>query len=221
MSLLSSLALAVLTMIAAMSGGPVQSAPAPSAQEIADRLQAKYDTIRDFSADFVQRYQGGPLGRKREESGTLLVKKPGKMRWNYKKPEEKLFISNGVRFYQYIPADRQVVVADAPDEGEPAMTFLSGRGRLTRDFNVSFAEAQAPDRWTLRLEPKTPQREFDWLEIAATRDGLELKTLVVAEKQGSRSTFAFSNFKENPGLADKDFEFAIPKGVEVRSEGKR
>ena len=222
MPLLSCATLIALTMLAAI--GAAQSAPAPSALDVADRLQKKYDTIRDFSADFVQRYEGGALRRTREERGTLLVKKPGKMRWNYKQPEEKLFVSNGVRFYQYVPADRQVMVADAPDESQPAMAFLAGKGRLTRDFNVSFATGQAAratDRWTLHLEPKTPQAEFDWLEIAASRDGLVLRTLVVAEKQGSRSTFTFSNFKENPGLADKDFEFAIPKGVEVTHAGKR
>lgn len=220
MPLLSSAALLV-TLVAAIGGATGQPAPAPSALDVADRLQKKYDTIRDFSADFVQRYEGGALRRTREERGTLLVKKPGKMRWTYKQPEEKLFVSNGVRFYQYVPADRQVMVADAPDESQPAMAFLAGKGRLTRDFTVTFAEAQAADRWTLHLEPKTPQAEYDWLEISASRDGLVLRTLVVAETQGSRSTFSFSNFKENPGLADKDFEFAIPKGVEVTNAGKR
>ena len=232
MSLLSSYALVALTMIAAMSVAPEarsaragagagQTAPAPSAQEIADRLQTKYDTIRDFAADFVHRYEGGTLRRTREERGTVLVKKPGRMRWAYKQPEEKLFVSDGKTYYQYVPADRQVIVAPAPDESQPAMTFLAGKGRLTRDFAVTFAQSQAPDSWTLHLAPKTPQADYDWLEISATRDGLELRTLVVAEKLGSRSTFTFSNFKPNPGLADKEFEFRIPKNVEVIDAGKR
>jgi outer membrane lipoprotein carrier protein len=231
MSLLSSFALVALTMTAVIGlpagagsaravGAPGQSAPAASAQEIADRLQKKYDGIRDFSADFVHRYEGGALRRTREERGTVLVKKPGKMRWTYKQPEEKVFVSNGVKYFRYVPADRQVFVGPAPDESQPAMTFLAGKGRLTRDFNVSFAKAQAPDGWTLHLEPKTPQADYDWLEITASRDALDLRTLVVAEKLGSRSTFAFSNFKQNPGLADKEFEFAPPKGVEVIDAGK-
>ena len=214
---LSSLALVAFLLLGA---GTEQAAPTPSAQDVADRLQKKYDSIRDFSADFMQRYEGGPLRRTREERGTLLVKKPGKMRWTYKQPEAKVFVSNGVRYYQYVPADRQVVVASPPDEREPAMTFLAGKGHLTRDFNVSFAPTQLPDRWTLRLDPKTPQPQYDWLEISATRESFELRTLVVAEKQGSRSTFSFTNFKANPGLADKEFEFAIPKDVEVVNAGK-
>jgi outer membrane lipoprotein carrier protein len=217
MSLLSSLAIFALLL----GGGAPQAVAEPSALDVADRLQKKYDSIRDFSADFLQRYEGGALKRTREERGALLVKKPGKMRWAYKQPEEKLFVSNGVRFYQYIPADRQVIVADPPDESQPAMAFLGGKGHLTRDFKVSFAQSQTPDRWTLRLDPKTPQQDFDWLEISASRDSLELRILVIAERQGSRSTFTFSNFRANPGLSDKDFEFAIPKGVEVVNARKR
>ena len=64
------------------------------------------------------------------------------------------------------------------------------------------------------LSPST-----DWLEITAARDTLVLQSLTVAEKQGSRSTFAFKNFKENPGLADKTFAFSIPRGAEVTNAG--
>jgi len=218
MPLLSSLALVALVLL---GGGARQPAPTPTAKDIADRLQKKYDSIRDFSADFVHRHEGGPLKRIREERGSLLVKKPGKMRWTYQQPEEKVFVSNGVRYFQYIPADRQVVIADPPDEREPAMTFLAGKGDLTRDFTVSFVQAQPPDRWTLRLDPRDAQQQYDWLEISASRESFELRTLIVVDKQGSRSTFTFSNFKANPGLSDKDFDFAIPKGVEVINARKR
>ena len=218
MPLLSSLALVALVLL---GGGARQPAPTPTAKDVADRLQKKYDSIRDFSADFVHRHEGGPLKRIREERGSLLVKKPGKMRWTYKQPEEKVFVSNGVRYFQYIPADRQVVIADPPGEREPAMTFLAGKGDLTRDFTVSFVPAQPPDRWTLRLDPKDAQPQYDWLEISASRESFELRTLIVVDQQGSRSTFTFSNFKANPGLSDKDFDFAIPKGVEVINARKR
>jgi outer membrane lipoprotein carrier protein len=194
---------------------PVGQAPAtPSAQQVGADLQKKYDTIRDFSADFVHQHEGGVLKRKREERGTLLVKKPGKMRWNYKSPDEKVFVSNGVRLTQYFPQEKRALVSDAPADDQAAVLFLAGKGNLTRDFNVSFAQAPAGS-WTLRLEPKQPQQEYDWLEVTAARDSLRLQSLVVAEKQGSRSTFTFSNFKENPGLTDKLFDFSVPQGVEV------
>jgi outer membrane lipoprotein carrier protein len=190
----------------------------PTAQEVATSIQRKYDTIRDFSADFVHTHEGGVLKRKRVERGTLLVKKPGKMRWTYQAPDEKVFVSDGVRLIQYFPDENRAVVSEVPDDDQAAVLFLAGRGNLTRDFNVSFGQGgDAAPAWTLRLEPRKPQPEYDWLEIAAARNTLVLQSLTVAEKQGSRSTFAFSNFKENPGLADKTFVFSIPRGAEVSS----
>ena len=109
--------------------------------------------------------------------------------------------------------------SDAPGDDQPAVLFLSGRGNLTRDFNVSFGKTAVDGSWTLRLDPKQPQAEYDWLEITASRDTLRLQSLAVGEKTGSRSTFTFTNFKENPGLADNAFEFSIPKGAEVTNAG--
>jgi outer membrane lipoprotein carrier protein len=218
MLLLSSTALLVVLTLASPPGqsGATPATPNPSAQDVATSLQRKYDSIRDFSADFIHQYEGGVLRRKREERGTLLVKKPGKMRWEYKGAEEKLFVSNGVKMYQYLPEDKRVIVSEAPEDDQAAVLFLAGRGNLSRDFNVSFGQSPA-GAWTLRLEPKKPQSAYDWLEITATRDTYQLRSFTVGEKQGNRSTFTFTNFKENPGLADKSFEFSIPRGVEVTS----
>jgi outer membrane lipoprotein carrier protein len=191
----------------------------PSAQEVAASLQRKYDTIKDFSTDFVHTHEGGVLKRKREERGTLLVKKPGKMRWNYKSPDEKVFVSDGVRLIQYFPEENRALVSAVPDDDQAAVLFLAGRGSLTRDFTVSFGAGGPAASWTLRLEPKQPQPEYDWLEITAARGTFQLQSLTVAEKQGSRSSFVFTNFKENPGLADKTFAFSIPRGAEITNAG--
>jgi outer membrane lipoprotein carrier protein len=201
------------------SGAAAAGQATPTAQEVAASLQKKYDTIRDFSTEFVHTHEGGVLKRKREERGTLLVKKPGKMRWNYKTPDEKVFVSDGVRLTQYFADENRALVSAVPENDQAAVLFLAGRGNLTRDFNVSFGQNSAAGAWTLRLEPKQPQQEYDWLEVTAARDTFLLQSLTVAEKQGSRSTFVFTNFKENPGLADKTFAFAIPRGAEVTSAG--
>src|SRR5690606_20099115 len=93
-------------------------------------------------------YEGGVLRKKVSESGHLLVKKPGRMRWTYTDPERKVFVSDGVRMYSYIPADRQVYVAKVPSQDQattPAL-FLTGKGNLLRDFEVSAAEPPAEAR---------------------------------------------------------------------------
>ena len=145
-----------------LGSGLASGQATPTAQEIATSIQRKYDTIRDFSADFVHTHEGGVLKRKRIERGTLLVKKPGKMRWTYQAPDEKVFVSDGVRLIQYFPDENRAVVSEVPDDDQAAVLFLAGRGHLTRDFNVSFSQggSDAGVAWTLRLEPRKPQPEY-------------------------------------------------------------
>src|SRR5881397_1297222 len=97
---------ALLTLAAADSTAP----------ELAQALQKKSDTVKDFSADFTHTYEGGVLKKQITERGRLIIKKPGRMRWQYTTPEEKLFISDGVKMYSYIPQDKQVIVASVPPD---------------------------------------------------------------------------------------------------------
>jgi outer membrane lipoprotein carrier protein len=195
----------------------------PPAQEVAAALQKKYDGLRDFSADFTQTTEGGVLRRKAvTERGTLFVKKPGRMRWNYKSPEEKVFVSDGRQVQLYVPADKQVVISPLPDDDRAtsAVLFLMGRGNLVRDFNVSHAKGGTDNTYVLRLDPKTRQAEYDWLQLSVDRGSLQIKELIVGDQQGGRTAFAFTNFKENPGVADKTFVFTAPRGTEVVKSGQ-
>jgi outer membrane lipoprotein carrier protein len=195
--------------------------PSRSARDVAAALQQKYDAIRDFTADFVHESSGGVLRRKATERGKLQVKKPGKMRWDYTSPEKKVFVSDGNRIYLHVPADRQVVVSPVlkGDQATTAVLFLTGKGNLTRDFEVNFTDGAAADSYSLRLQPKLPERDYDWLQIVVDRATLRIRSLSAADSQGGRSTFHFTNFKENVRLSDKTFEFKMPRGVDVISTG--
>jgi outer membrane lipoprotein carrier protein len=214
------LALAAVAALGIAAAGLSARAAESNAQDLAQALQRKYDGIKDFSADFVHRYRGGVLKKEATESGRLLVKKPGKMRWEYKAPEQKLFVSDGVKVYSYIPQDKQVFVSSIPpgDQISTPTMFLTGKGNLTRDFAVSLVAAQAgaaADTRALKLVPKSRQQDYDWLIIEIAPDSLALRGLVTVDAQGGQSSFSFTNLKENSGLADKDFAFAIPRGVDV------
>ena len=211
-------ALIALAMIALSAPGRAQ---APSAEEVAASVQARYDKIRDFSATFVQQYESGVLKRKLTERGTVEVKKPGKMRWDYTDPEKKLFVSDGARIYLWVPADNQVTHSPVPkqDEATTAVLFLVGKGNLTRDFDIRFAEGAPEGTYKLRLDPKLPERDYDWLELVVDRQTYQIRSLTAADRQGGQSTFQFTNLKENIGLADRRFNFTIPKGADVISSG--
>ena len=214
---------ALFTVTTALFLSVLDAAPqAPNAQQIAAALQAKYDRIRDFSADFTQQYESGVLKRKLTERGKLQVKKPGLMRWDYAAPDKKVFVSDGRQIYLWIPADNQVTVSPVPkqDEATTAVLFLVGKGNLTRDFNVSFTPKGAPGTHGLRLDPKLPERDYDWLEIVVDSASMQIRSLTAADRQGGQSTFLLSNFKENIGLADKTFAFTPPRGADVIYTGK-
>lgn len=209
-----------LMLLAAGLARPEAADQSPA--QLAQEIQRKYDGIRDFSADFVHTYRGGVLNKQLSERGRLFIKKPGKMRWEYTSPEKKLFVSDGVKIYSYIPADKQVIVSAAPAEDRattPAL-FLTGKGNLTRDFVPSFTDMPGLPQGSrgLKLVPKTGQPDYDWLVLALDPATLELKGLVTVDSQGGTSSFAFANLKENVRLADKEFEFKVPRGVDLLTD---
>jgi outer membrane lipoprotein carrier protein len=212
--------LASLSVIAASAAQP--NAPDPTA--LARAVQARYDQVRDFTADFTHSYKGGVLKKQVVERGTLQVKKPGRMRWRYTDPEEKLFVADGRQIYSYVPADRQVVVSPMPaeDRATTAALFLTGKGDLARDFTAKPATLPpgAPaGSVAIELTPRQEQREYNTLTLVVDPGTYAIRMLAADDRQGGRSAFTFANVKENTGLADKVFEFSIPRGADVIRTG--
>jgi outer membrane lipoprotein carrier protein len=210
--------------IAVLSAAAAQP-DAPDAAALARSIQARYDRVRDFTADFTHAYTGGVLKKKVVESGTVQVKKPGRMRWRYTNPEEKLFVSDGRQIYSYVPADRQVIVSPMPreDRAATAALFLTGKGDLGRDFTAKPASppAGAPaGTVAIVLTPLQEQREYNTLTLVVDPETYAIRMLLADDRQGGRSAFTFANVKENTGLADKVFEFSIPRGADVIRTGQ-
>ena len=201
------------------------AAQTPDAAALAAQVQQRYATIRDFAGDFVQTYEGGVLRTRTSERGTVAIKRPGRMRWVYAKPERKEFVSDGSRLYTYLIEDRQVIVSPAPgpSDGTTPALFLSGQADMARDFVASFTElpGAAPGLVGLKLVAKVHDPDYAWIAVGIEPKSLQIQHLVAADRQGGQSTFAFSNLKENRGLTDKDFEFRIPRGVDVVTHGAR
>ena len=164
-----------------------------------------------MKARFVQTYASSMLGREVVERGTLALKPPGRMRWEYEQPEKKLFVSNGKSAYFYVPEDKQVITFDATGDRGVAVQLLSGRSDLLTEFQV-FAVPGVPNQ--LRLVPKDKEAEIREAVIEAEASG-RIRRLEILDLQGNRSEYRFENVQENVGLSDSLFEFKVPKGVEV------
>ena len=198
------------SLLVALAGAPTPSSPA--AEALARRVDARAKGVRDRTARFVQSYPSGILGREVVERGTLAIKKPGRMRWEYKEPEKKLFVSDGKQFFFYVPADRQVIVKEqAGEQGIPSF-LLAGQGILDQ-FEV-FPEPALAGRERLRLVPRKADQEVERIFLDVDAEA-RVRAIEVWDVQGGHSRYQFEDVKENVGVPDGQFRFEIPRGVEV------
>ena len=195
-----------------------QSLSRPPIDDLVRNLQTNYESVRDFSADFEHRYSGGVLRTSIVEYGTVLIKKPGKMRWRYTSSEEKLYVSDGEIFYSFFPVDQQVIVTEVPpdDQGSTPALFLAGKGSLADDFKAAYAnEPETPDSWLVRLTPETSETDYERLTLTVDRKSLAITGLSTEDVQGGRSSYRFTNLVENRGIPDSSFDFEIPENADV------
>ena len=206
----------VLFVAAIGAAPPLQQTAAPTPAELAARLQTRYESIKDFTANFEQVYVGGLLKKPATERGTILLKKPSRVRFTYQAPEKKEFVSDGSQFYSYFAESKTGSAYPLPKPGEEstALLFLAGQGNLARDFTALFEHDQPTDAWHLQLKPKAKQADFDTLTLFIDRRTLALKGFMTRDEQGT-NTVRFSNLKENTGLSDQAFVFKFPKGTEM------
>jgi chaperone LolA len=188
---------------------------------LVDKLQNKYSKMRGLASDFMQIYRG-PDGRTLRESGRLLLKRPGKARWEYISPQKKLFISDGRNIYFYVEGERhasQVSVRESADPQIPFL-FLLGRGNLRRDFSriemVSQERASEAGNIVLRLVPKRAPEEFKQLLVEVSPATTEVRRLVIFQRNGARMDFLLSNLREGYVAPDEQFRFVAPPGVAIR-----
>lgn len=201
-------------------GGAAVAPPAQDLNVIVDGLQRKYSSIIGIAADFTQVYEGTD-GRTMRESGTLLLKRPGKARWDYTDPERKVFISDGKNVYFYVFGERQATRASVRESRDPQIPFLFllGRGNLRRDFSrIEIAQGepivQGGDL-VLRLVPRRAPEDFKLMLAEIDPSSFAVRRLVVFERNGSRMDFQLRNVRENFVAPDSDFIFTAPAGVTV------
>jgi outer membrane lipoprotein carrier protein len=210
--------LALVPMIAALAiAFPVAVLPAAdrsAAESVVQRIEERHAGAGDLTARFVQVYRSGLLGREVTERGVVSIKRPGRMRWDYKDPEAKTFVSDGRNFYFYVPADRQVVVRSQDDERSIPSLLLSGRGDILGQFAAVLETPPGEGLLRLRLTPRKPEPEIESVTVDVEPSG-RVRQIQVDDGQGNRSRFRFDDIRENVGLPEKLFQFEVPPGVEV------
>jgi outer membrane lipoprotein carrier protein len=186
--------------------------------QLARAVDAHYNHLRSLQSDFTEIYRGD--GPERVESGTLWLKKPRKMRWEYRSPKEKLFISDGEAVWFYLPTERQLRKTSLRklDDLRSPLAFLLGKTKLENELRgLSKVVDQSPlvaGNILLRGVPHAMvgQRSEVQLEITPSN---QIVRIVLVEADGGITEFRFAGWKENLELNDSRFQFTPPPGVET------
>lgn len=180
------------------------------------KLQKKYETLEGLKASFSQSYVSKRFSDQLKESGVVYFQKGGKMKWEYRDPEPKVFVSDGSFYYYYVPEDKQMVKAPVEkggDQRSPTL-FLAGRGNFLKDFRYEWADPR-PGSHLVKLTPIQPQGDFKNLILDIDPvTGLILRLLVTDEFE-NRTEYRFSQMQENPQLSTSFFAFQPPPGTDV------
>lgn len=216
--------LAGLALAAAFLAAPAARSQAPKRRDLSaiiDGLQARYSKMKGLAATFTQTYYGAD-GRTLRESGRLYLKRPGKARWEYTEPEKKLFVSDGKNIFFYVFGERYATRTSVKRSADPQIPFLFllGRGDLRRDFSrietVAAEQPVAAGNVVLKLVPKRAPEEFKQLLAEVNPYTLEVRRLVIFERNGARMDFYLTDLWEGYVAPDSQFAFTAPTGVVVK-----
>jgi outer membrane lipoprotein carrier protein len=176
-------------------------------------VESRYNRARALQATFAETYIQGRT--RRTESGTLSLRKPGRMRWDYSAPAGKLFLSDGRFVYLYTPESNRVERSKAKETEDmrAPLAFLLGKLDFRRDFARFTYHAEGQDLF-VRAEPKNPNLPYRLVEFVVTPD-FRIRRVQVTGQDGSILDFSFTGEKLEPPLKDALFVFRMPPGAEL------
>jgi outer membrane lipoprotein carrier protein len=188
-----------------------------SLDAIVRRVDARYNHLTTLRAHFQETYAGAGLSR--NESGELWLQKPGKMRWQYEQPTQKLFIVDGKTAYFYVPSERQArrMPAKKLDDFRSPIRYLLGKTKLKSEFN-KLAISQTPSMQAgdtvLEGVPKGMEDRVQRVLLEITPAN-QISRIRIEELDGSVTEFSFQDIQENVPVKAELFRFSAPAGVEV------
>jgi outer membrane lipoprotein carrier protein len=194
------------------------ASPPTDVKTLAAAVDEHYNHLHSLQAQFTELYRGS--GIERTESGTLWLKKPGKMRWEYRSPREKLFVSDGKDAWFYVPADHQArkTAARKLDDIRSPLAFLLGKTKLEKELEALSLAPDIPpsaaENIVLRGVPRALADSVNeiLLEIAPDK---RIVRIVIDEVDGSVTEYRLSDQREEGPISDSRFQFRPPAGTET------
>ena len=189
-------------------------AATPDARDLLRTIENRYNHAQSLTLSFSETYSGArrPV---QSESGTLYLRKPGRMRWEYSDPAGKLFVSDGKNVYLYTPGDSHAERSPLKISGDmrAPLAFLLGKLDFDREFKSFEVTADTAGTW-IAAEPKSANLAYTRVEFLTTPAG-EIRKLRITGQDHSRLEFAFSGERVNAPVEPKLFVFQAPAGIPI------
>ena len=190
--------------------------PGPSLEDILKRLESRY-SAPGFSARFFQTSTLKAMDITETASGTMVVKRPGMMRWVYEKPDKQEIVTDGKQLWIHRPADNQVTVGSAPSffgDGKGA-SFLSNIQSVRKTFHVTLEKTNASQEYILKLVPMDRSYDLSSVLLVVSGETYEIVEVVTYNSYEDETRIELSNIQMEQNIDDAQFRFAIPQGAEV------
>jgi outer membrane lipoprotein carrier protein len=186
---------------------------ADTAQQLAQRVDKYYNALHSLRTNFTESFRG--MGMDREEHGTLLLRKPGKMHWSYSDPAGKIFLLDGKYAWFYSPGDAQVerVAATQLDDLRSPLRFLLGHTQLQKELD-GLTLSNTADGLELSGVPKGEQNKVAKIVLGVSPDGI-IHSMSITETDGAETAFTFRDSQANAPAPDAEFVFHPPPGIPV------
>jgi len=210
----------LLWIAIAFSQTPAVRAEGLSLEQLAAKIQDVYEKTTDLKSRFIQEVTIKSMKKTEREEGTVWIKNPKMMLWDYSKPKEKKLVINARKAWLYVAEDRMVYVQNAEDvyRSRMAVKFLSGIGNLSEDFQLRFAKDNPIDEegnYLLVLTAKEKGAGIDRLQLTVDGKTFQIIQCRFNDDYGNTTRLRFSDIRTNTGVSDKFFTFNTPAGVEV------
>jgi outer membrane lipoprotein carrier protein len=208
----------IIVTMALLLWRPVLAAPPSSPDEVARTLQNTYEKTSSFQADFSQSTSLQQSRRQREGEGTMVIAKPGLMRWDYRKPDRQVFICDGSTMSMYFAKSAQMMVIPAREylQSDVTYAFFVGTGDILRDFEPRFPKADycCGEKPSLQLFPRVEHGQVEHLDVWIDDRSL-VRKLRIIDHFGSVTELNFTNIRLNQPVDREIFKFTPPAGTEI------
>ncbi|MCB0344677.1 MAG: outer membrane lipoprotein carrier protein LolA [Bdellovibrionales bacterium] len=190
--------------------------PPADYKALIDSIEGRYGSVADVRAHFIQYSYFAGLDKGEKSYGDVSFRKPGMMDWHYKGPEVQRFISNGTTMWFHQPEDNQVTVAAFTNsfQSDLPVSFLLGLGKISKSFKVERA-CKAAAGTVVELSPLEQSGDLQRFRLLVRPDDYVPIGAQVLDIGGNETSIRLAGLSLNSGIKETEFEFSIPKGVDV------